>query len=61
MSNKLRDSKIRINKVECEILKAIDISAKEHPDLTTEEVGSAMLRLLTSMNKDEIKRQSKNL
>ena len=54
---KLRQAKIRINATEKEILDAIERVIKTYPDLTTEEIGSAMLRLLQSMNSDEIKRQ----
>jgi len=54
---KLRQAKIRINATEREILDAIERASKTYPDLTTQEIGSAMLRLLESINNQEIKRQ----
>ena len=56
---KFRQAKIRISATEREIINAIVKVKKTYPDLTTEEIGAAMLKLLSSMVNDEIKQYCK--
>jgi hypothetical protein len=57
--NNLEEAKRRINGVEKAFLDTIVEVSDIYSDLTTEEIGAAMLRILQSMNDDEINKQCK--
>jgi hypothetical protein len=56
-AQKKYDSKVRINRTELLLIDAIEQATKEHPEITTAEIGAAMLKLLTKINNDEIVEQ----
>ena len=53
-AQKKYDSKVRINRTELLLIDAIEQVKREHPEITTAEIGAAMLKLLSKFNNDEI-------
>jgi hypothetical protein len=49
------NSKIRINELEKVFINAIEDFSNKNPDLTMNEVGAVMLKMLTQANDSEIK------
>jgi len=49
------DSKMRINKLEKVFINTIEDFSNKNPDLTMNEVGAVMLKMLTQANDSEIK------
>ena len=49
------DSKIRINELEKVFINTIEDFSNKNPDLTMNEVGAVMLKMLTQANNSEIK------
>ena len=49
------DSKIRINELEKVFINTIEDFSNKNPDLTMNEVGAVMLKMLTHANDSEIK------
>ena len=49
------NSKIRINELEKVFVNAIEDFSNKNPDLTMNEVGAVMLKMLTQANDSEIK------
>lgn len=52
MTNK---NKVKINKLESKVLKAIDEISDEYPDITFNEISSALLKVLKDMNDFQIR------
>jgi len=49
------DSKMRINELEKIFINTIEDFSNKNPDLTMNEVGAVMLKMLTQTNDSEIK------
>jgi hypothetical protein len=49
------DSKMRINELEKVFINTIEDFSNKNPDLTMNEVGAVMLKMLTQANDSEIK------
>ena len=49
------DSKMRINELEKVFINTIEEFSNKQPDLTMNEVGAVMLKILTQTNDSEIK------
>ena len=49
------DSKMRINELEKVFINTIEDFSNKNPDLTMNEVGAVMLKMLTHANDSEIK------
>lgn len=49
------DSKMRINELEKVFINTIEDFSDKNPDLTMNEVGAVMLKMLTQANDNEIK------
>ena len=49
------DSKMRINELEKVFINTIEDFSNKNPDLTINEVGAVMLKMLTQANDSEIK------
>ena len=57
--NKRVQSKVRINELEKVFIDAIESYSNKEPDLTMNEVGSVMLKMLSEANYNEIKESLK--
>lgn len=49
------DSKMRINELEKEFINTIEDFSNKNPELSMNEVGAVMLKMLTQANDSEIK------